>query len=112
MPARFASLRVTQRSASVWRAQIERRPERNDLVRIDRRVTGEIMMLDVLDAAHVRDIGRLINVAQIARERLVICDALQIAFEVIMIDGVEAKQRREEANVRFGEHVAQQETLL
>jgi hypothetical protein len=59
--------------------------------------------LDVINAHRRGDAGHLIELAQIVREIWVIDDAAEVAFEVAVIDRVEANKRREQPPVRLGD---------
>src|SRR5690242_851708 len=87
------------------RVKIERGADRNNTRGIDPRVALVVVALDVNKIDSLSDTGDLIDVAGIGPYIFVIDDPSDIAFEVAMIDGVEAHQRCEQANVSLGERV-------
>ncbi len=78
--------------AAVRRVQIQRGPDRYDARRINLIVRHVIMTLDVIEVDRRRDSVVLIEIAQIGPEILVINNTPQIAFEVAVINSVEADQ--------------------
>src|SRR5260370_35493519 len=98
-------------------AEIDRRPLRYDPGRIDRWVTRVIVPLDLREVDGLRDARDLIQLAQIVPQIRIVDDAPQIAFEMTVIDRVEAHQRGEQAPVSLGDTSAgdvarMRETLL
>ena len=68
------------------------RSERHDASGIDLVVSHVIMALDVVEIHGVGDSIILIEIFEITEEVRVIGNAANVAFEVPMIDGVEADQ--------------------
>ena len=56
----------------------------------------------------LRDAGQAVDVAGEAPERRIVNDAAQVAFEVPVVHGVEARRRGEQPDVGFGEAFAEQ----
>src|ERR1700712_2430973 len=94
------------------RVPVQQRPERHDAVRIDGRMTLIIMGLDVPEIDGLAEARLLKEKSCVVPKRFVIGDAAQVAFEMTVIDGIETHQRGEQADIRFGERVADQEALL
>ena len=82
--------------------------DRHDARRVQVRVAAVVVALDEVDVHGVGDAGHLIHVAHEPPEVRVVDDAAAVALEVAVVDGVEADQRREQANVGFGEPRARQ----
>ena len=61
------------------------------------------MPLDVREINGVGDTGDCVQTHHQIMQRLAIADTPQMAFEVIVLDRVEADKRGEQAPVRFGE---------
>ena len=96
--------------AVVRPVEVERRPERDDTIRVNALVTAKIMAFDMV---HVDGFGHrlgLIQVAQVTREVGKIADAIAVALEMRVVDCVESNERRKQALVGFGRTLAGQIT--
>ena len=96
--------------AIVRRREIQFRAERHDARRIDRRHAHVIVPLDVIHVHGLGDAGTDRGRADSWTVRI-IDDAAQIAFEVAVVDRVEANERREQPPIRFGQPRADQIAL-
>ena len=70
-----------------------------------------IVTLDMINVDGVSKAGMLVQVARIAPQVRIIDESPQVAFEVTVVYGVEACQRRKQPNIRFGNRVPYQEAL-
>ena len=77
------------------RQKIELRPQRHDAGWIHVALAAVIVPLDVVHVDGRGDAALLIEIAQVIREIGVVDDAAQIAFEVAVVDRVEADERGE-----------------
>src|ERR1700736_2418196 len=91
---------------TVRRCQVDNGPERNDPSGINFFVRHVVVPLDVIDADRLGDSGVLIQVEQVALQIQVIDNASQVAFEVAVIDDVEANERAEEPPIGFDDALA------
>ncbi len=67
-------------------------------------VVGHVVMpLDVVEVHGVGDAVGLIEVFEVAEEVGVVDDPPEVAFEMAMVDGVEAYERDEQAPIGFDE---------
>src|SRR5688500_8334310 len=82
-------------------AEIELRAERHDSGGINLRVGDVVVPLDVIEVNRVGDARLLIKILQVTVEIWEIDDAAEIAFEVAVINRVEAHQCAEEPPVGF-----------
>ncbi len=93
------------------RGQIQHWPGGHNAGRVQRAVAFVVVALDVREVHGVRNAAVLIEIAHKRGQCRIVGDPAQIAFEVPDIDRVEADQRREEADVCFGQTVADQVAL-
>jgi hypothetical protein len=70
-----------------------------------------VVALDVVEIGRLAEAGALVEVAGVGPELRVVDEAAEVALEVADVDGVEAGQGREEADVGVGEAVADEEAL-
>src|SRR3954454_18222115 len=89
--------------------EVKQGSDRDDPGWIDRTVALVIVPPDMLEIHRRGDAWQLIDVTRKGRQIRIIDDAADVALEVPDIDRVEADQRREQADVGFGQAVAQQE---
>ena len=77
--------------------------EGDDMGRIDVVVSDVVMPLDVVEVHGVGNAVGLIEVFEVAEEVRVVDDPPEIAFEMAVVDGVEAHQGDEQAPIGFDE---------
>ena len=99
------------------RGEVELRTERHDAGRVHLALTPVIVVFDLIEAHRLGNAGHLVEVAQVVRQVRILVYVPPVAFEVRIVDGVEADQRHEEApvglgNLRSGEIAALSEELL
>ena len=87
--------------AAMWAGEVEFRAYGHDARRVDVVVSQVVVALDVIEVDGLGDTRVLVEVQQIALQIRIIHDALDIAFEVAVIDRIEANERAEQAPVRF-----------
>ena len=87
--------------------QINNRPERHDSGGINFLVGHVVMTLDVIDADRLGDSRVLIEIKQITLEIRIIDDAPKIAFEMPVINRIEANERAKETPIGFDQPVAE-----
>ncbi len=104
-------VRSAEPPAVVRQREVEQRTDRHDAGRVDVAVAAVIVPLDVIETDGVGDARHLIKIAQIIPQIWIVDDAPQIAFEVAVIDGVEANERREQPPIRFRDLPPDQITL-
>ena len=92
--------------------KVETRTNRDDPVRTDCGVRPVIMADDMIEMDCLGDTGPLVEVAGVGPKCRVIQEAGAVAFEMAMIDGVEAHQCGEKTPVRQGGGAAHQEALV
>src|SRR4051812_18438889 len=85
------------------RLEIQRRSERYDAAWIDVQHAHVIVPLDVIDVHPLGHARHLVEIAQIVRQVRIVRDAAQVAFEVAVVDGIEAHERRKQPPVCFGD---------
>src|SRR5205807_188818 len=83
---------ISEPAAVVRRQKIELRTQRHDAGRVHVALAAVIVPLDVVHVDGRGDASLLIEIAQIVREIGIINDAAQVAFEVAVVDGVEAAE--------------------
>jgi len=69
-------------------------------------VAHVVVALDVIEAHRVGDAGHMVELPQIIRQVRIIIEPPQVALEVAVVHRIEAKQRREQTPVGFGQRVA------
>ncbi len=79
--------------AAVRLREIDNRSERHDSGGINFFVRHVVMALDVIDADGLGDSRLLIEIEQITLQIRVVDDAPKIAFEMPVINGIEANER-------------------
>jgi len=94
------------------RGEVEQRPARDDPARVQMSVGAVIVGLDVVHVHGRGDTGHLMELAQIVREIWVVDDAAQVAFEMDVVDRIEADQCREQPPVRLGDDRAREIALV
>ena len=77
--------------------------EGDDASRIDVVVGDVVMPLDVVEVHGVGDPVGLIEVFEVAEEVGVVDDPPEVAFEMAVVDSVEAYERDEQAPIGFDE---------
>jgi hypothetical protein len=70
-----------------------------------------IVPLDVIEVDGVDDPRHLVQLAKIVPKVWIVCDAPHIAFEVAVIDGIEANERGEQPPVGFRDPAIDEITL-
>ena len=90
------------------RFEIQRRAERHDAARIDVAHADVIVPLDVIHVHRLGHARHLIKLAHIVRDVRIVDDAAQVAFEMAVVDGIKANQRREQSPIGFGQALAAQ----
>jgi hypothetical protein len=88
--------------------EVLRRTNRNYSGRIDIVVREVVVTFDVIEVHRIRNAANLIEIPQIPVQVRVISDPADIAFEMAMVDRVEANQRHEEPPVRFKRQIAKE----
>ncbi len=88
--------------------EILRRPLGHYPRRVDGLVTAVVVVFDVFEIHRLGNPWPLVNLPQPVRQVRIIGNASQVALEVAVIDRVESNQRREQADVRFGQVLAGQ----
>ena len=89
--------------AAVRSGQILVGTKRNDTGWIDVVVGDVVVPLDVVEVHGVGDAVSLIEVFEIAEEVGVVDDPLKVAFEMTVVDSVEAYEGDEQAPIGFDE---------
>jgi hypothetical protein len=89
--------------AVVRRGEIQFGADRHDAGRVHLAVTRIIVGLDVIQVHRLGDARHLIQLAHIVRQVGIVFDAADVAFEVAVINGIEADERGEQAPVGFGQ---------
>ena len=92
------------------RVEVEVRPLGHDAGRIEGFVAAEIMALYVVHAHRTRHAGNLEKIAGVAPQIGVIRQATPIAFEMTVVNRIEAHQGREQTPVRLGDALAKEIT--
>jgi hypothetical protein len=107
-PARLGRgfMRSGESAAVVRQGEIDQRSDRHDAGRIDVAMAAIIVAFDVIEADSVSESRHLIEIAQIVSKIWIVDDAPQIAFEVTVVNGVEADQRGEKPPVRLSDRRA------
>ena len=82
----------------------------HDARRIDLRVRDVIVPLDVIQIDGFRDAGLLIQIKKVAVQIWIIRNAPEIAFEMEMINRIEANQRAEQPPIRFHNSISKKIT--
>ena len=86
--------------------EIDNRPEWNDPGGINLFMRHVVVPLDMIDADRLGDSRLLIEIEQITLQIRVIDDAPKIAFEMPVINGIEANQRAKETPIGFDHPIA------
>src|SRR5574339_583934 len=84
------------------------RPQRDDARRIDGAMRHIIVTLDMVEINGLRDPIILVKISQIAEEMGIVRDSPHVAFEVNIIDGIEADQRHKQAPVGFHDPLSEE----
>ena len=88
--------------------KVENRSGRHDARWIDVLVAFVIVMADMVEVDCLSHPIEIIDVAGEAPERRIVDDTADVAFEVTVIHRVESDERREQANIGFGEFFAKE----
>ena len=91
--------------------QIKLWTDRNYLGRINVVVGDVVMLFDVLEVYGLGDSRLLIQIPQVAVQVRIVHDSADVAFEVPVIDGVEAHESAKEPPVGFDDAVAEEVSL-
>ena len=83
--------------------QVQDRAERHDARRIDLGVCHIVMALDVVEIDRLGDTRLLIEVHQITPQVRIVDDAPEIAFEMPVVDDVEADERAKHSPIGFND---------
>src|SRR3954447_8002277 len=75
------------------------RSDRNDAGRVDVLVYAVVVPLDVVEVDRLAESARLEQVTRIGPQHWHLGQLVAVALEVAVIDGVEARKRREQPNV-------------
>ena len=86
------------RSHEVWSGT-----DRHYAGRIDSLMTFVIVALDMLHVHSLGNTGKLEDFAREAPEIGIVDDPMPVAFEVAVIDFIEAHERREQPDISFGQ---------
>jgi hypothetical protein len=86
--------------------KIENWPKRHDPSGVNLFVRHVVVTLDVIDADGIGNSRLLIEVEQIALQIRVINNAAKVAFEMAMIDDIEANQCAKEPPIGFDDPLA------
>ena len=90
--------------------QLQNRPKRDNLRRINLRVRHVIVPLDMIQVHRRGNARLLVKIAQITIQRGIIHNAPKIAFEVPVIHRVESNQRAEQLPIRIHNPVPEEKT--
>jgi hypothetical protein len=101
-------LRLPQLGAFLRRVPVHDWPQWNETRWIDFVMRHVVMPLDVVEVDGIRHSRYLVDVAGVGPEVRVIYQTAQVALEMHVVDGIEAEQRREEANIGLSQLGAQQ----
>lgn len=93
--------RSGQRRASVGHEPVNDRSLRHDPRRVELRVGHIVVPLDMVEVDRVPEAWVLIEIAGVSPEDGVVNETAQVAFEMSMVDGIEADQRREQTDIRL-----------
>ena len=85
----------------MWAGEVECRAYGNNARRVDVVVSKVVVALDVIEIDGLGDTRVLVEVQEIALQVRIIEDALDVTFEVAVIDRIEANERAEQAPVRL-----------
>ena len=99
-------------SPVVRRGEVELRSDRNDTGRVHLTLAAVVMPLDLLDADRLGDARNLIEIAHIVRQIREFVDVPPVAFEVRVIDGIEAYQSTKQPPVGLRNRIANQIAVL
>ena len=75
-------------------AKIDHRPSRDDPRRVNPRMAGVVMPLDLREVHRLRHSRHLVQLARIVRQMRIRIDQMQVAFEMDVIDRIETNQCR------------------
>ncbi len=98
-----------RRPALRRRKKINGWPLRDNSRRVDRAMAAVIVRLDLVEPHRLRYAWNLVQGSRVIPKLGEIGQATAITFEVTVIDGVKANERRKQTPVRFGDAVAYQE---
>src|SRR5665213_1458501 len=102
---------LSKTSAVVRRCKIEQGPDGHDTSRVYLPLAAVIVSFDLIDAHRAGNSRHLIKLAKITPHIGIVGDAAQVAFEMAVVDRVEANERREQPPIRLGDLVAHQIAL-
>src|SRR5690606_34599195 len=85
--------------------------DRHDTVRVDAVMAAVVVLLDVVEADGFRHARPLVKLASVAPQIGVIDQTPDVAFEMAVVNGIEANQGSEEAPIGLCKLVSNQETL-
>ena len=88
------------------------RPPRHNSIRIQQRMTCEIVCFNVMDVNALRNSRSLIQIANVLLECGVLSDAFAICFEVDDVHGIKSNQSDEQSDVCFSEDITGDETTF
>ena len=91
--------------------QIKLWSDGNYLGRIDVIVGDVVMLFDVLEVDGLGDSWLLIQIPQVAVQVGIVHDSAKVAFEVPVIDGIEAHESAEQPPVGFDDAIAEKVSL-
>ena len=70
-----------------------------------------VVRFDLCEVDGVTESGGLEQIARVVPQHRHLAEFASVALEVAVIDGIEPRQRGEQAHIGFGDGVAHQETL-
>ena len=88
--------------------QVQQRSQGDDASRVDIIVRHVVVPFDVVEIDRLGHARKLIEILEITGEMRVIDDAPEVAFEMTMVDGIEANERDEETPIGFDNLLAEQ----
>ena len=96
----------------MWGGEIDRRVNRDDLMRVHRGLTEMVLPNNVIEMHGLGDISVLIKLPRIGPKVRVIGKALMVALEMGVIHEVKAREGREQPPVGLGQLVAREKTVV
>ena len=96
----------------MWGAEIDRRVNRDDLMRVHRGLTEMVVPNNVIEMHGLGDISVLIELPRIGPKVRVIGQTLMVALEMGVIHEVKAREGREQPPVGLGHLVAREVAVL
>ena len=98
--------RTFSETATPAACQSRGRTDRVDAARVKERMTSVVVLFDMVKVDRRPDVRVLVKRAYVVPERRILGERASVALEVPEIDRIEPDQRREQANIRFGQRLA------